>query len=634
MILHDGEAGQFVVYTEEFRLTQPGLRVRRGDLVEIEGHTDRGGFAPNVIPERARRLGEGRLPEPRQLRSAAMRTGRYDCEYVEVEGVGQRAWLAAPVPHTLFLEVAVDGNPVRATFWDFHESDLERFVDARIRLRGSVGALFGEAGQLRGVALLVGRTDEVSIDEPPPEPFSLPVRSVSSLYAYSAHGEVDRRVKVRGVVAHQRLALPVEIPDLPANTLFTDVQHLVFLRDQTGALRVETVQDELLAPGDVVEVAGFPTLTPTKPALRNAVLRKVAVEPPPEPTPLAVSAVPSREQDAELVEVEARLLGQIARPAERALVLQAGEVAFEGVVAASSKADSLERLRNGSLLAVSGVYAFQPGPPPSFRLLLRSPEDIEVLAAAPWWTRRHSLVLAVIVGLLGSAALLWVRAITTRNRLAQERYRAVIAERSRLARELHDTLEQGLAGITLQLEAVSGSMDASPEAARRSLGVAREMLRYSLDEARRSVMDLRSQSLEHEGLAGALSDLASRMTRGTPLVAQVMIEGDPRELDASEEHHLFRIGVEALTNTIKYAEASRVEIGLRFGTQVTELSVRDDGRGFQAREVIVPGEHFGLRGIRERVDKLGGELHLESIPGSGTSLIVRLPARPNAASAS
>ena len=135
-------------------------------------------------------------------------------------------------------------------------------------------------------------------------------------------------------------------------------------------------------------------------------------------------------------------------------------------------------------------------------------------------------------------------------------------------------------------------------------------------------------------LAGALSDLASRMTRGTPLVAQVMIEGDPRELDASEEHHLFRIGVEALTNTIKYAEASRVEIGLRFGTQVTELSVRDDGRGFQAREVIVPGEHFGLRGIRERVDKLGGELHLESIPGSGTSLIVRLPARPNAASAS
>jgi len=95
---------------------------------------------------------------------------------------------------------------------------------------------------------------------------------------------------------------------------------------------------------------------------------------------------------------------------------------------------------------------------------------------------------------------------TTANRKRQQ-YQAVLNERSRVGRELHDTLEQGLAGIALQLEAVAGSLETSPEAARRSLDVARQMLRYSEEEARRSVADLRSQALESRDLAGALTDV-------------------------------------------------------------------------------------------------------------------------------
>ncbi len=93
----------------------------------------------------------------------------------------------------------------------------------------------------------------------------------------------------------------------------------------------------------------------------------------------------------------------------------------------------------------------------------------------------------------------WARSVTNRNALREQQYQAILAERSRLARELHDTLEQGLAGVKLQLEAVAGSLARSPDAARSSLDVAREMLRYCLDEARRSVMDLRSRALEKGG---------------------------------------------------------------------------------------------------------------------------------------
>ena len=113
---------------------------------------------------------------------------------------------------------------------------------------------------------------------------------------------------------------------------------------------------------------------------------------------------------------------------------------------------------------------------------------------------RHTAVMVVMLALVACGVALWMRAIANRKR---QEYQAVLNERTRVARELHDTVEQGLAGISLQLEAVAGSFQTAPEAARQSLDVARQMLRYSLEETRRSVMDLRSQALEARDLGGA-----------------------------------------------------------------------------------------------------------------------------------
>ena len=626
LIIHDGEAGQFVLYTYEFLRKRPPVHLRRGDIVEVEGRTTRGGFAPDVRPETLRKVGHGPLPAPRRLAHAALLSGRNDCQYVEISGVGQRAWLSAGQSDTLFLEVAVDGGTVRASFWGGTKADLRRFTDARIRVRGNVGALFSEAGQLRGVSLLSGRPDEIVMDEPPPDPFGLPLRALSSPFRYSPGGEGDRRIRVRGVVTYQRVGTPVEVSDFTAQLRIREVTHTLYIRDGAAAARVETDQDTPLRAGDVVEVAGFPAVTPTRPALRGAVYRKVGEEPDPRPTPLAASDPVAAERDAELVSVQARVLGLVAGPSERALVLQAGEAPFEAVLEGRRSADGFEDLRTGSLVCVTGIYSYRWGPPPSFRLLLRSPGDVALVEAAPWWTLRHTVVVSIIVALVGSAAVLWVRMIASRHTMERERYQAILAERSRLARELHDTVEQGLAGIKLQLEAVDGSLATSPDAARHSLHVALEMLRYGMEEARRSVLDLRSQALESRDVAGALSDLAERMTSGTSLRAEVRVEGAPRSLAATAEHHLFRIGVEALTNAIKHSGATRVDVALRFADDATELVVSDDGRGF-ARPYGAAAEHFGLRGIRERVDKLGGVLILEDRPEGGVVLSVRVPLR-------
>jgi signal transduction histidine kinase len=625
LIVHDGKFGQWVVPPADSTASF-WRNVRRGDVIELEGRTVRGGFAPNVQPDLIRVLKRGVLPAPKRIPYGSMITGRHDCDYVEVVGVVVRAWLSAdPQVRTLFADVAFEEGVVRATFWDYSPEDLPRLIDARVQLRGNVGTLFGRTEQLRGVSLFVGRTSDVVVLESPPDPFSLPTRSVRSIYNYSPAGEVNRRIRVQGVVTCYLPGHPVELSDFTSTARFRFVRHVLYVDDGTGAVRVETEQPERLRPGTVVQVAGFPAVTPGKPILTNAVFKVAGEAPQPAATTVEGGTVLTPENDAALVRMEGHLLSMLLSPTQRVLVLKVGENVIDAALEndANTSTEALESIRPGSVVAVTGVYSYQWGPPPSFRLFLRSSDDVTVVSAVPWWTLRHTAVMAVMLGVVASAGGFWFRTSAQRKR---REYQAVLTERSRVGRELHDTLEQGLAGIALQLEAVAGSLHA-PEAARQSLDVAKEMLRYSQEEARRSVMDLRSQALESRDLAGALTDLARQMTRGTRALADVRVEGTPQRLDASEEHHLLRIGLEAVTNAIKHSDARRVDITLRFQSDATDLIVQDDGCGLEEGLRQASGPHFGLLGIRERVDKLGGILLISGERGAGTRLSVTIPSR-------
>jgi signal transduction histidine kinase len=622
LIVHDGSFGQYVEDPLRREDIPAWKELKRGDVVEIEGYTMRGGFAPNVRPEALRRLGQGPLPRARGVPYSALITGRHDCDFVEIEGVVERTFLSEPRLRTLFADVAIEGGTVRASFWDFAPEDLTRFVDARVRLRTNVGALFGQSEQLRGVSLLSSRTSDLEVLDPPPDPFALPIRPIRGIYKYSLAGEVNRRIRIRGVVIGQIVGRPVGIPDFTTASTLRHLRHVLYVSDGVSGARVETEQPETVSQGTVIEVAGFPAVTPGNPILKNAVFRVVGKAAAPPPAKLSSRDLLTPEHDAQLVRVEGQLLGVVSRATERVLVLKAGANVFDAGLDAARGGVHFEDFRPGSLVAATGVYAYQHGPLPSFRLLLRAPEDVVIVAAAPWWTLRHTAVTVGVVALLSCIAAFWVSTIANRKR---QQYQAILTERGRLARELHDTLEQGLAGITLQLEAVAGSLEASPQAARQTLDVARQMLRYSLEEARRSVMDLRSQALETRDLPGAITELAERMTLGTPVRAEVRVTGVPRRLDGSQEHHLLRIGLEALTNAMKHAEARVVRIELRYAPEATELEVNDDGRGFRPDVCDGLGAHFGLEGIRERVDKLGGTLAIDARPGGGTRVHVRVP---------
>jgi signal transduction histidine kinase len=210
----------------------------------------------------------------------------------------------------------------------------------------------------------------------------------------------------------------------------------------------------------------------------------------------------------------------------------------------------------------------------------------------------------------------------------QEQQAAVLRERNRMAREIHDALAQGFTGIVLQLDAAEYALTKSPAAARNHLDQARALARESLVEARRSVWALRARALETRRLPDALSDLVGRMSSaGASVTPQFRVHGTPRELPPHVEEQLLRIASEALTNALKHSQARMVHLDLTYQPGQVEISVQDDGRGFipSEPEGTDSSEGFGLIGMKERAELIRATLVLATQPGQGTKVSVVVP---------
>jgi signal transduction histidine kinase len=163
-----------------------------------------------------------------------------------------------------------------------------------------------------------------------------------------------------------------------------------------------------------------------------------------------------------------------------------------------------------------------------------------------------------------------------------------------------------------------------PPAAQKFLDLARKMARHSLTEARRSVMNLRASALEGQDLATALRNGATQWTAGYNV--EVDVDAETATLPHDFEQNLLRIAQEAVTNTIKHATAGKIWIKLRIGARKLYMGIADNGSGFAAPDMFSgAGGHFGLIGMRERAERLGGELHLQTSPGAGTQVEVTVP---------
>src|SRR5512146_2084666 len=204
-------------------------------------------------------------------------------------------------------------------------------------------------------------------------------------------------------------------------------------------------------------------------------------------------------------------------------------------------------------------------------------------------------------------------------------------ERNRLAREIHDTLAQGLTGITLQLETAEALLEGGvdPRQAAQAIHQALTLAQANLEEARRSVLDLRAAPLEGRTLAEALERLAREYSARSRVKIQFESVGGNRHLPVRIEAGLYRVAQEGLANIIQHAAAGRASLRLEFVPAQVRLVMQDDGQGFDPAHL--PPDRYGLRGLKERVKLLQGELRIHSDPGSGTRIEVAVPILPRLA---
>jgi signal transduction histidine kinase len=215
--------------------------------------------------------------------------------------------------------------------------------------------------------------------------------------------------------------------------------------------------------------------------------------------------------------------------------------------------------------------------------------------------------------------------ITARKELELQS-KATLAERTRLAQELHDTLEQSLTGVALQLDTTTKLFEKETESAKHHLELARTLVGESQMEVHRSVWNLRCRALEQFDLPGALLMSSRQITGGSSLRVEMKAHGRVRPLPETVEDNLLRIAQEALTNVIKHSGATLTEIDLDYGPKNVVLQVKDNGKGFALDDCAGPREgHFGLLGISERAKRLHGQITFSSAPDAGTTVRVQIP---------
>jgi signal transduction histidine kinase len=202
----------------------------------------------------------------------------------------------------------------------------------------------------------------------------------------------------------------------------------------------------------------------------------------------------------------------------------------------------------------------------------------------------------------------------------ETQFSLVMKERNRLAREIHDSLAQGLAAIGLHVSAIQ--TEQSEDARARHAQKARELVDANLAEARRSVWDLHPQSLDQQDLVSALRRLAADLDDPANTRVRVRSSGPPVLLSSDTEKNVFRIVQEAVANAVRHAAARQIDIDLRVDRGRVRITIADDGRGFDAAAL---SDGFGLTSMRERATHIGAVLHIESHPMKGTSLAVAVP---------
>ena len=649
--LQDSTCGVFVNSSN----TPPAV----GDVVQVKGVTSPGGFAPDINSISWKKMGQAPLPEAKPVSIEQFLSGSEDGERIEISGV---VTMTQVVKTWLEIELKSGGERAQAFIPLPANPDPNSLIGATVRIRGTAAASFNATlRHLLTVLLFAPQESDLIVDQLPDATVSQEsFAPLNHIAQYRRNNSSDSRIRVKGVVTYQR----------PGED--------IFLHDKTGGLRVKYSGTNIFAPGDIVEAIGFPGVEDSLPILEDAILKRTGKsEKAIAPEEAAFQELFQGYHHSDLIMLRGELLDRSLRPlptgqmtnSENILTLKNDRYFFTVETPSIGPFATLASIPIGSTLQVSGICLLRAGDEGKIETIQVVPIDaasIHILQKPSWWTPRRLLIALGILLVVSLAGIAWMLMIHQKNsalklsiaekikaqeelqkahdqletrveertnewkfemsarKEAEIQYKAILSERTRLAQELHDTLLQGFTGVGLKLDAVTSSLPPSLAATKEQIQKILKQSDEYLSEARRSVWQLRSPSLQtSENFPEALKKVSERALQSTRISLRFTTYGTESRLEQGIEDNFLRICEEAVTNAVKHANPSEVEVALEYLPKELRLRIRDNGYGFDPNgPASTKDGHFGLLGIRERTKRLAGNLSLNSRPGKGTEILV------------
>lgn len=615
-----------------------------GAVVEIEGVTDPGGYAPCVVPLSFRRVGSGVLPTARKVPLERMLSGSEDGQLVEVEGVVQEVSPPDGFGDSKVM-LMVDGHPCRVASENGRLLDAAKLVDARVRVRGILVPLPNLRAEVAGLRMNIMGAGDIEVLEPAPDdPFSAQRVPLDGLLPFAPEARPFHRKVTSGVVT---LAAP--------GSFF-------FIQQGDRSVRVRSDSGEI-SPGDQVEVAGFIDTSRTLAAITGAIVRKLGRAEVPAPAQVPVETilhpafrnpfekVAESDYSGRLVRVRARMVGveRSGSDTRETILVSADGVVFPVTLTtpgASIPPDWVE----DAVLDLKGVAELSFSEDTStqgaflitgMRMWLGAAEDVRVIDKPSWWTaRRLWLALGGVIAVL-ALAIGWNVALSKllqkRTRLLEEvmskhrdselEFEGARQERRRLAGDLHDGLQQLMAGAAYRMEAAVAHLGQVPATVEAQFAASRRALVRAQEGLREVLWGLQHMEEDTDDFAALLSHAASTVEHWPRGAVEVASEGRPVPLSRQVSGSLLMLMQESVGNAFKHGAATRVRVVIVYGAETLEMRVQDNGAGFIPHDAPGPREgHFGLESARLRMKWLKGTLTVASEPGRGTTLSCIVPA--------
>ena len=610
--MHDGTAG-CAIHTIKGGISD---KLVPGDRVLLEGFSESFGYYPTVKEGRVKFLAKGTLPPPVKLNAGQLFNPEWDSEWVEVPALVTDYKLADGV---LTLSLEVFGLPFKAELLQTAETDkwADSLLQCPVLLRGIMATLFNSRRQMTGRYFHVASFKDIIPTPQQTNDDTSPLMKVNQLLT-GAFGPTDH-VRVQGIITQQD----------PAG---------FYLRDDSGSTLVYATRARSFSPGTRVEVEGIGGMAPFCPILRSSRVIKLEHVLPPDPVHFDFDKTNRLMMHGELVTMEADFLGLRTSVDENILQCRADQHVFEALLPGDVL---LPNLVVGDRLSLTGICELttthelkRPEWADGFRLHLAGASGVKIIARVPWWTPQRLLGLMLIGLILLGGVLFWTWQL--RRQLARKtvqlaaeiqarrdaaiEFQATQRERTRLAANLHDTLLQSATALNYQLEACE--TESLPPAERKVnyLASARKIVQHVQQDLRGTVWALRVLPLDDRTFAEALRAVANQLAEGRAV--KIIIKGENTLPVVSEfvAGNLLLVAQEAMHNALTHAQPSQIEtiISAPDGRHII-IEVRDDGGGFDLEASLrTKAGHFGLEGMRERVERLGGTLRIESHPGRGT----------------